>query len=113
MRRITGLAAAAVGLLLAASAAAQELRIGMKAQVDSADPHQLFTPNRNVQLHVYEPLAWQDERLHPQPRLATAWRVLDPLTWEFTLREGVTFQDGSPLAAEDVIFSIRRAQEIE
>lgn len=113
MRKTTTLAALAAGLLLAAPVAAQELRIGMKAQVDNADPHQLFTPNRNVQLHVYEPLAWQDERLRPVPRLATSWRVLDPLTWEFTLREGVTFQDGSSLTTEDVIFSIRRAQEIE
>jgi peptide/nickel transport system substrate-binding protein len=37
----------------AATLAAQELKIAMKASVDSADPHQLFTPNRNVQLHVY------------------------------------------------------------
>jgi peptide/nickel transport system substrate-binding protein len=106
--------AALLATLAAASpAGAQELRIGMKAAVDGADPHQLYTPNRNVQLHVYEPLAWQDERLHPQPRLAASWRVVDPLTWEFTLREGVTFHDGSPLTAEDVIFSIRRAQEIQ
>lgn len=108
-----GFAITLAAALLATPLAAQDLRIGMKAQVDGADPHQLFTPNRNVQLHVYEPLAWQDERLHPQPRLATSWRVVDPLTWEFTLREGVTFQDGSPLTAEDVIFSIRRAQEID
>jgi peptide/nickel transport system substrate-binding protein len=106
-------ALAAAALLASTPVSAQELRIGMKAQVDGADPHQLYTPNRNVQLHVWEPLAWQDERLHPVPRLATSWRVLDPLTWEFTLREGVTFQDGSPLTAEDVIFSIRRAQEVE
>jgi peptide/nickel transport system substrate-binding protein len=94
-------------------AGAQELRIGMKAAVDGADPHQLYTPNRNLQLHVYEPLLWQDERLHPQPRLAASWRVVDPLTWEFTLREGIAFQDGSPLTADDVAFSIRRAQQIE
>jgi peptide/nickel transport system substrate-binding protein len=109
----TNLLGAALAFALALPAGAQELRIGMKAQVDGADPHQLYTPNRNVQLHVYEPLAWQDERLHPVPRLATSWRVVDPLTWEFRLREGVTFQDGSPLTAEDVIFSIRRAQAIE
>jgi peptide/nickel transport system substrate-binding protein len=102
-----------MGAALVAPAMAQELRIGMKAQVDGADPHQLYTPNRNVQLHTYEPLAWQDQRLHPVPRLAVSWRVVDPLTWEFTLRQGVTFQDGSPLTAEDVIFSIRRAQQIE
>ena len=104
---------AAMAIALALPAGAQDLRIGIKAQVDSADPHQLYTPNRNVQLHTYEPLAWQDEHLLPVPRLAVSWRLVDPLTWEFQLREGVKFSDGSPLTAEDVIFSIRRAQEIE
>lgn len=100
-------------LALAAPAVAQDLRIGMKAQVDGADPHQLYTPNRNVQFHVWEPLIWQDEHLRPVPRLATSWRATDPLTWEITLRDGVTFQDGTPFTAEDVAFSIRRAQHIE
>jgi peptide/nickel transport system substrate-binding protein len=103
------------GLLLstgAAPLAAQELRIAMKASVDSADPHQLFTPNRNVLLHVYEPLIFQDRYLKPIPGLAESWTVVDPTTWEFKLRAGVTFHDGTPLTASDVVFSIRRAQSI-
>jgi peptide/nickel transport system substrate-binding protein len=103
------------GLHLCASAAplaAQELKIAMKASVDSADPHQLFTPNRNVQLHVYEPLIFQDRYLKPVPGLAESWKVVDPTTWEFKLRAGVRFHDGSPLMASDVVFSIQRAQSI-
>jgi ABC-type transport system substrate-binding protein len=56
--------------LLAAQVEARELRIGMKAAINSADPHLLFTPNRNVELHVCEPLMMQDERLQPTPELA-------------------------------------------
>ena len=103
----------AVLTLLAGPAAAQELRIGMKAAVDSADPHLLFTPNRNVDLHVYEPLLVQDAQMQPTPGLAESWRATAPDAWELTLRPGVTFSDGSPLMAEDVAFSIRRAQTIE
>jgi peptide/nickel transport system substrate-binding protein len=99
-------------LLLAAPAAAQELRIGFKAAVDSADPHLNFTPNRNVQLHVWEPLVAQDEFMRPVPGAAAAWRAVDPTTWEFTLREGLAFHDGTPVTAEDVVFSIRRARAI-
>src|SRR3954451_1574023 len=97
-------------LLAAAGSRADELRIAMKGVVDGVDPHQSFSPNRNVQLHVYEPLVYQDEHLRPVPGLAESWRVLDPVTWEFTLRPGVRFHDGSPLTPADVAFSIMRAQ---
>jgi len=99
-------------LLLAAPAGAQELRIGFKAAVDSADPHLNYTPNRNVQLHVWEPLVFQDAFMRPVPGAASAWRATDPATWEFTLREGLRFHDGTPVTAEDVVFSIRRARAI-
>jgi peptide/nickel transport system substrate-binding protein len=38
-----------------------------------------------------------------------AWRLVDSTTWEFELRQGVRFHDGSPFTAEDVVFSLRRA----
>ncbi|MFZ4409522.1 MAG: ABC transporter substrate-binding protein [Paracraurococcus sp.] len=96
--------------LLAMPAGAQTLRIAFKAAVDAADPHLTFTPNRNVQLHVWETLVSQDATLRPLPGLAESWRATDPLTWEFRLRAGVTFSDGTPLTAQDAAFSIRRAQ---
>ena len=37
-----------------------------------------------------------------EPMLATKWKQLDPKTWEFTLRDGVSFQDGTPLDADTV-----------
>ncbi len=111
MRRLLAL------LLLAAAtvtvpAVGQELRIGFKAAVDGSDPHQNYTPNRNVQLHVYEPLVFQDEFMRPLPGAASAWRAVDDRSWEFTLREGLAFHDGTPVTAEDVVFSIRRARAI-
>ncbi len=108
LRRI--LLATAACLAMVPMAEAQNLRIAMKASVDGSDPHITFTPNRNVQLHVYETLLTQDDRLIARPGLAESWRSIDPLTWEFKLRPGVTFHDGSPLTARDVAFSIRRAQ---
>lgn len=95
---------------LAMPAAAQELRVAMKGMVDGADPHQSFSPNRNVQLHVYEPLVFQDEHLRAYPGLAVSWRAVDPTTWEFTLRPNVRFHDGSALTPADVAFSILRAK---
>jgi len=104
------LAVACALSLLGAAAGAEDLRIGMKAAMDGTDPHQSYTPNRMIQLHVYEPLVFQDAFLHPIPGVADLWRVVDPLTWEFTLRENVRFHDGSPLTPADVAFSLLRAQ---
>ncbi|MBR0668007.1 ABC transporter substrate-binding protein [Roseomonas hellenica] len=96
--------------MLAAPTAAQTLRIGMKAAVDGSDPHQSYSPNRNVQMQVYESLIFQDETLRPIPGLAESWRLVDDNTWEFRLRDGVRFHDGTLLTIADIAFSLRRAQ---
>ncbi len=97
---------AAVTCLAAASAA--ELKIGLSADVTTMDPHYIAAqPNLTVQHHVFEPLLHVDERGRSIPVLAT-WRTPEPLTWEFTLRKGVKFHDGSELTTEDVAFSLER-----
>ncbi len=110
--KTTVLATLMTGLMLT-SAPAKDLIIGMKAAVDNADPHQLYTPNRNVDLQVYEPLVYQDRYLKPVPWLATSWTPVDDTTWEFKLREGVKFSDGTPFTAEDVVFSLNRGITIK
>ncbi|PZW36993.1 peptide/nickel transport system substrate-binding protein [Humitalea rosea] len=103
-------AALLLAALFGGAAGAEDLRIGMKAAMDGTDPHQSFTANRMIQMHVYEPLVAQDAFLRPTPGVAESWRVVDPLTWEFTLREGVRFHDGSPLTPADIAFSLLRAK---
>src|SRR5262249_51278869 len=46
------------------------------------------------------------------PGLATAWRAVNELTWEFALRKGVRFHDGSDFDARDVEYSIKRAASL-
>src|SRR6185312_4798028 len=60
--------------------------------------------------NVYEPLVGRDKHLKAAPMLATSWSQTAPDTWRFHLRHGVTFHDGTPFTADDVVFSIRRAQ---
>jgi len=48
----------------------------------------------------------KDENYNLRPWLATSWEQPDALTWVFHLRDGVRFQDGRPLEAEDVVWTI-------
>jgi peptide/nickel transport system substrate-binding protein len=77
----------------------------------SADP-QAQNEGINNQLNdmVYERLNARGKSLELLPSLATSWEPLGPTKWRFHLRRGVKFHDGTPFSAEDVVFSLQRAQ---
>ncbi len=58
--------------------------------------------------NIYDALTIPTPDGEVQPHLATEWRVVDPLTYEFDLREGVTFSNGEVLDADDVVFTFDR-----
>ena len=100
-------------LLWVAASHAAELRIGLAADVTSMDPHFLnLQPNVNIGWHVFDALTHVDEDARLIPGLAASWRALDATTWEFKLRRGVRFHDGSELTAQDVVFSIERTLQV-
>jgi len=113
LRRALLAAALAAGVALTPHAAAQELKIAVAADVTSIDPHffNLF-PNNNIAEHIFDKLVQMDADSRMIPGLATSWKTIDPTTWEFRLRKGVKFHDGSELTAEDVAFSIDRVAKI-
>lgn len=80
------------------------------AQPESLDP-QISTDSimAEITLPVYETLLTVDADLQPQPMLAESFeRSADGLQYTFTLRDGVKFQDGSDLTADDVVASMNR-----
>ena len=106
---LTCLICAALSLAAALSAAAAELRIGLAADVTSLDPHFLnVAPNNNAAWQIFDALVHVDANARLIPGLAVSWRAIDPTTWEFKLRRGVKFHDGSEFTAEDVVFSLER-----
>jgi len=73
------------------------------------DPHfHRANSNNAILRQVFDPLVDFDNAGRIIPRLAESWRAIDDLTWEFRLREGVRFHDGTPLSAEDIAFSFAR-----
>jgi peptide/nickel transport system substrate-binding protein len=59
--------------------------------------------------NVFDTLVEPDDNLEMRPALAESWDVSpDQLVWTFHLRKGVTFHDGSPFTADDVVYSYRR-----
>jgi peptide/nickel transport system substrate-binding protein len=114
LRRLLGVAAAACALAAVASqAAAQELKIAVAADVTSIDP-QFFNlfPNNNIAEHLFDKLVQMDPDSKMIPGIATSWKTIDATTWEFKLRKGVKFTDGSELTAEDVAFTIDRVPNV-
>ena len=55
---------------------------------------------------IFDALVKKDEYFNLQPWLAASWEQPDVLTWVFHLRDGVRFQDGRALTAEDVAYTI-------
>ena len=107
-RLLSAAALAAAGLALL-SAIAAELVVGLAADVTSIDPHNNnAAPNNSIAEQIFDKLISNDARQIPRPGLAESWRTVDDLTWEFKLRKGVKFHDGSDFTAADVAFSIER-----
>ena len=93
-------------------AAVTDLVIGTRSE-PAIDPHfSYLTSNIAYARHVFNMLVESDENLNPQPALATSWKAIDDTTWEFKLREGVKFHDGSEFTAKDVVFSIKRIPNV-
>jgi peptide/nickel transport system substrate-binding protein len=111
MNLMRKLLAAAV-VLACSQSQAVTLRAANAGDIQSMDPHSL---NESLQLgftgSIYEPLVGRGKDMALVPALATKWTKMSPTVWRFELRRGVTFHDGTPFNAEDVLFSFRRAQD--
>ncbi|HET8577649.1 MAG TPA: ABC transporter substrate-binding protein [Methylomirabilota bacterium] len=103
-------------LLPALAAAAPEGKIIIAQGVDptTLDPqwHE-ETPAYNVLLNIYDTLLFRDKDLKIIPWLATTWKLVNPTTWEFKLRQGVKFHNGEEFDADAVKFSLDRLRDPE
>ena len=89
------------------------LRVGAlgRAGAITRDPHgsQANESDYLIIGLLYDTLTVPGTKPNTEPRLAASWKPSEDLkTWRFTLAEGATFHDGTPVTAEDVVFSLKR-----
>ena len=111
MKHLLRVAFLAALLALSTAVPAQVLRWASQGDSQTMDPHsqnELLTNSINAQ--VYETLLKRGKRLELVPGLATEWTQTGPTAWRMKLRRGVRFHDGAAFTADDVVFSIKRAQ---
>ena len=115
MKKFSTATAVAAGILAlcGGAATAEKLTIGLASEPTAMDPHfHNLGPNNAMTLLIFDRLVDQDEKQRLIPGLAVSWQPIDDLTWEFKLREGVKFHDGTDFNADDVVCTIERAPNV-
>jgi len=86
-----------------------ELVVALADDTTNMDPRiGMGSIRSNYIRQVFEGLVDVDSQGRPVPGLALSWKPVSELTWEFTLRRGVTFHDGEPFNADTVLFNLDR-----
>jgi peptide/nickel transport system substrate-binding protein len=100
-----------VSLFFASPGDAKNLRYATQDEPQTMDPHaaNLAVTNRFLS-NIFDGLVGRDKDFKLVPWLAVSWSQPDAKTWRFKLRPNVKFHDGSPFTADDVVFSVERAQ---
>jgi peptide/nickel transport system substrate-binding protein len=94
---------------LAGATQAQTLRVAVGAQVTSIDPHyHNISPNTAFASMVFSALTATQGNSKLAPDLAESWKTVADDVWEFKLRPGVTFHNGTPFTADDFVFTYGR-----
>ncbi|WP_029029386.1 ABC transporter substrate-binding protein [Salinarimonas rosea] len=108
------LASLPLAMIFATPALSQSLTVGLTSEPTAVDPHfHNLGPNNSLRMHIFEGLTQADENQQNVASLASDWEAIDETTWRFNLREGVTFSDGTPFDATDVVYTICRVPTVE
>lgn len=118
MKRFTLLLMVALLFIVGVASAQDEkvLVVGHVESTDSLDPARGYTQTTGIVNHVtYETLVTfpSADASAILPLLASDWTISeDGLTYTFNLRSGVTFANGDPLTADDVVYSVMRLKNV-
>ena len=84
----------------------QTLNVALPVDAGTLDPRLAQdTSAEAVDSLIFDPLIRLNNNLGYVPTLATSWKQVNPTTWDFFLRKGVTFSNGQPFTAADVVYT--------
>jgi peptide/nickel transport system substrate-binding protein len=108
----TGVCLAAL-VAAAVPATAEKITVGTKWELTTLDPH-FFNgfPSASSHPYIYDKLINTDANVNLRPGLALSWKPIGKTTWEFKLRKGVKFHDGSDFDAADVVATFNRIPKV-
>ncbi|HCR0111980.1 TPA: oligopeptide ABC transporter substrate-binding protein OppA [Enterobacter hormaechei] len=87
----------------------QELVRNNGSEPASLDPHKVESDVEfNIISDLFDGLVSVSPAGEIQPRLAEKWENKDNTVWTFHLRPGITWSDGTPITAEDIVWSWQR-----
>lgn len=87
------------------------LTVAFRAEPTNLDPHNNGSLSSfAVERQIFDRLVDKDAEGNIIPMLAKNWEVIDDTTIRFFLRDDVTFHNGEKLTAEDVVYTIQRAE---
>jgi peptide/nickel transport system substrate-binding protein len=88
-------------------------RLGIQTETSSIDPHfAIVGANQTVSGLIFESLLSADDAMRPKAGVADRWEAVSDTIWEFHVRPGAVFHDGSPVTAEDIRFSLERMPHV-
>ncbi|MCA1243424.1 ABC transporter substrate-binding protein [Stappia stellulata] len=106
--RVLFATAAALGVSLSA-VQASELRVGFTLDAMTLDPaNHRNRETETIIRNMYDGLVTRDGDMKVVPEIAESYELVSPTVYDFRIRDGITFHDGSPLTAEDVRFTLER-----
>lgn len=114
MRALRACLLASLSVVAAAPAGAQKtLNVAVGGAFTSMDPHyHNLGPNNVLTQYVFGRLVRFGPDYQPEADLAVSWTPISPTVWEFKLRDGATFTDGTKLTPDDVLFTFSRIPQV-
>lgn len=113
MKKLAIIALSLIGSLAAAQADGGVLRVATVSEATSLDPITTNNvPSSIIFMQIHDSLITYDEELNLIPMLASSWQLSDDgLTYTFELRDDVTFHNGDPFTAADVVYAFESAAD--
>ena len=109
MKRFLIALTATAGLLAGPAHAKDTLVIDNVQEPATLDPHLQWNPDSyTVYRNIYDNLVTRDSSGAIVPQVAVSWAAASDTEVDFQLRDDITFHDGTPLTADDVVFSVKR-----